>query len=126
METDDMVQKAIRKEFFNSTVVMIAHRLQTIIDCDKVLVMSLGKLIEFDHPYVLLKPYFEKIKLHVLLESNSDILIEKEVEKIKKYIPSNSFASMVIETGPVMSINLWKASITSWELKKTNKENKEI
>lgn len=119
-----MVQKAIRREFFDSTVIMIAHRLQTIIDCDKVLVMSLGKLIEFDHPYILLKPYFEKIKL-TLLESNTNVLIEKEVEKIKKNIPSNSFASMVIETGPIMSINLWKAAIISyglWESKKNNKK----
>lgn len=36
METDARVQAAIRTEFKDCTVIMIAHRLQTIIDCDKV------------------------------------------------------------------------------------------
>jgi len=37
------------------TVLTIAHRLNTVMDSDKVLVMDAGKMVEFDHPYNLLK-----------------------------------------------------------------------
>lgn len=53
--TDKLIQNAIRKKFRFCTVLTIAHRLNTIMDSDKVLVMDFGKIIEFDHPYSLLK-----------------------------------------------------------------------
>ena len=54
LETDNMIQKTLRSNFKNSTVLIIAHRLATIIDSDKVLVMNQGKGEEFDHPYKLM------------------------------------------------------------------------
>lgn len=50
-----MIQETIRKKFSNCTVIIVAHRLHTIIDSDRVLVMNAGKAIEFDKPYNLLK-----------------------------------------------------------------------
>ncbi len=41
MQTDALVQKTIRKHFFNCTVLTVAHRLSTIIDCDRVMVIVL-------------------------------------------------------------------------------------
>ena len=54
LETDMKIQKTIRREFTDSTVITIAHRIHTIIDSDKVMVMELGRLQEFDRPSVLL------------------------------------------------------------------------
>ncbi len=54
METDDLIQKTIRKEFCGSTIVTIAHRLNTIIDYDRVIVMDKGVIAEFDTPKALL------------------------------------------------------------------------
>jgi ABC-type multidrug transport system fused ATPase/permease subunit len=54
METDDLIQETIRKEFSESTIVTIAHRLNTIIDYDRVIVMNAGEIAEFDTPKVLL------------------------------------------------------------------------
>ena len=50
LETDDLIQKTIRKEFAKSTVITIAHRLNTIIDYDKVLVLRQGMVEECDSP----------------------------------------------------------------------------
>jgi ATP-binding cassette subfamily C (CFTR/MRP) protein 4 len=54
-KTDSLIQKTIRKNFASCTVLTIAHRLNTIIDSDRVLVLDAGKIIEFDKPYVLLQ-----------------------------------------------------------------------
>ncbi|XP_056643788.1 probable multidrug resistance-associated protein lethal(2)03659 isoform X1 [Diorhabda sublineata] len=53
--TDGLIQTTIRKKFDNCTVLTIAHRLHTIMDSDKVLVMDAGRVAEFDHPHTLLQ-----------------------------------------------------------------------
>ncbi|OAV90001.1 hypothetical protein PTTG_07447 [Puccinia triticina 1-1 BBBD Race 1] len=53
-ESDEKIQAAIRTEMGNSTILCIAHRLKTIIDYDKVLVLSDGEVLEFDEPWRLL------------------------------------------------------------------------
>lgn len=50
-----MIQTTIRNKFKKCTVLTIAHRLNTIMDSDKVLVMENGQAIEYDHPYLLLQ-----------------------------------------------------------------------
>ncbi|KAF5303190.1 hypothetical protein FQA39_LY10103 [Lamprigera yunnana] len=54
-QTDGLIQTTIRKNFSECTVLTIAHRLNTIMDSDKVLVIDAGKVIEFDHPFNLLQ-----------------------------------------------------------------------
>merc|ERR1719300_2215281 len=54
LETDDLIQGTIRKEFADSTVLTIAHRLNTIMDYDKIMVLDKGLLVEYDTPDNLL------------------------------------------------------------------------
>ena len=54
LETDNLIQQKLRTEFKKSTVILIAHRLATVIDADRILVMNKGEGKEFDHPYKLL------------------------------------------------------------------------
>ena len=54
-ETDAAIQKMIRDNFQNATVLTIAHRLNTIMDSDRVLVMNDGRVAEFDTPENLLR-----------------------------------------------------------------------
>lgn len=53
-KSDATIQKTIRDEFSHSTILTIAHRLRSIIDYDKILVMDAGKVVEYDDPYVLI------------------------------------------------------------------------
>ncbi|XP_036368003.1 canalicular multispecific organic anion transporter 2 [Octopus sinensis] len=55
METDDLIQKTIRSEFKDCTILTIAHRLHTVIDYDKIMVLDNGVICEFDSPKHLLK-----------------------------------------------------------------------
>ncbi|CAD6227313.1 GSCOCT00011969001.2-RA-CDS [Cotesia congregata] len=75
--TDALIQKAIRSKFVDCTVITIAHRLNTIINSDRVLVMDNGCAVEFDAPYELL-----------MNKSNS------------------MFAKMVEQTGPSMAATI--------------------
>lgn len=52
--TDELIGKTIREEFANSTILTIAHRLRTVIDYDRVMLLDQGKIVEFDRPAVLL------------------------------------------------------------------------
>jgi len=54
LETDQLVQRTIREQFRDCTVLTIAHRLKTIMDSDRVLVLEHGELKEFDTPSRLL------------------------------------------------------------------------
>ena len=54
LETDDLVQATIRQEFSECTVITIAHRLNTIMDSNRVMVLDQGNIAEFDSPDNLL------------------------------------------------------------------------
>ncbi|XP_048800530.1 ATP-binding cassette sub-family C member 2 [Lagopus muta] len=55
LETDHLIQTTIRSAFADCTVLTIAHRLHTIMDSNRVMVMQAGKIVEFDSPDKLLQ-----------------------------------------------------------------------
>ncbi|NXS14597.1 MRP2 protein, partial [Neodrepanis coruscans] len=55
LETDHLIQTTIRSEFSDCTVLTIAHRLHTIMDSNRVMVLQAGQIVEYDSPEELLK-----------------------------------------------------------------------
>jgi len=54
VKTDELMQQVIREQFHNCTIIAVAHRLHTIDDSDRVVVLSHGKIAEVDDPKILL------------------------------------------------------------------------
>ncbi|KAF9255059.1 multidrug resistance-associated ABC transporter [Marasmius fiardii PR-910] len=68
--TDEKIQKAIREEFGQSLLLTVAHRLRTVIDYDRLIVLDKGRMMEFDSPLNLIRKH-EGIFRNMCLKSGS-------------------------------------------------------
>lgn len=64
LETDRLVQDVLRTALHNCTVITIAHRVETVMGSDRVIVMSTGQAIEVGHPNILLQDPKSKFSQH--------------------------------------------------------------
>lgn len=70
-DTDSVIQSSLRTELApDVTVITVAHRLQTIMDADKIMVLDAGRIVEFDKPSELLKN--DKGSLRSLVDESGD------------------------------------------------------
>ncbi|KAK0201656.1 P-loop containing nucleoside triphosphate hydrolase protein [Desarmillaria ectypa] len=69
-KTDAVIQKTLREELKDVTLITVAHRLQTIMDFDKIMVLDEGRIVEFDTPRALLNS--EKGWFRRLVDKSSD------------------------------------------------------
>ncbi|CAD8095839.1 unnamed protein product [Paramecium sonneborni] len=63
MKTDDFIQDTLKQQLKDCTLITIAHRLNTIADYDKVMVIENGNVIEFDEPFNLLAQSYNSINI---------------------------------------------------------------
>lgn len=73
METDALLQTTLRSSVFQDrTIITIAHRINTILDSDKIVVLQQGRVAEFDTPSELIRRkghFYELVKEAGLLDS---------------------------------------------------------
>jgi ABC-type multidrug transport system fused ATPase/permease subunit len=74
-QTDSLIQRTIRTKFADCTVLTVAHRLNTIMDSDKVLVMEFGTMVEFDHPHILLQN--QEGHFHSMVQETGYVMAEQ-------------------------------------------------
>ncbi|CAK69303.1 unnamed protein product (macronuclear) [Paramecium tetraurelia] len=77
MKTDDFIQNTLKQQLKECTLITIAHRLNTIADYDKVMVIENGNVIEFDQPF------------NLLAQSLNSTIIDKQ----------SQFSKLVLNTG---------------------------
>ncbi|TVY84175.1 ATP-dependent bile acid permease [Lachnellula suecica] len=78
--TDSKIQETIRE--LKSTIITIAHRLQTIVDYDKVLVLDKGNVVEYGHPHELLKKDGNDAIFKGMCETSGDLdALQKAAKK---------------------------------------------
>jgi ABC-type multidrug transport system ATPase subunit len=99
-KTDEIMQRVIRQKFSTHTVLAVAHKLDTILDFDRVAVLDGGQLIELDDPYTLLSTTsaFAKLYTHMVTEEGVDDASVLEVDPVKistLAIPSSSATSSI-------------------------------
>lgn len=106
-ETDRVIQATIREEFGDCTVLCVAHRLKTVMDSSRILVMKEGRLVEFDQPQaLLLRPdshFTQLVKSEMSLVSGREQEQEQQPpveevglkgEKVRSFnITANSFVA---------------------------------
>lgn len=80
--TDKLIQIIIKREFKDSTIITIAHRLNTIIEYDKILVLDKGKIVEADSPINLLNK--EGSIFNLLVKQSGKEFRDKMIELAKK------------------------------------------
>ncbi|KAI8057636.1 hypothetical protein BDF22DRAFT_661756 [Syncephalis plumigaleata] len=90
-ETDTLIQQTVRNEFTEATLLCIAHRLRTIIDYDKVLVMDSGRLAEFDSPSVLIQRKDSLFRRLCEQSGEFDILLAMATTGLETMTASDAF-----------------------------------
>ncbi|XP_015433210.1 PREDICTED: multidrug resistance-associated protein 4 [Dufourea novaeangliae] len=96
--TDALIQKTIRQNFKDCTVLTIAHRLNTIMDSDKVLVMDRGQVVEFDHPYILLQN--EQGHFTSMLKETGKVMFE-QLRKVAEEAYNDTFTQTEYQLHPL-------------------------
>lgn len=79
VETDALLQATLRSSIFQDrTIITIAHRINTILDSDKIVVLQQGRVAEFDTPNELIRRkglFYELVKEAGLLDSGTPFAV---------------------------------------------------
>ncbi|TDL21435.1 ATP-binding cassette transporter [Rickenella mellea] len=77
--TDELIGKTIRHEFAHSTILTIAHRLRTVIDYSRVMLLDEGRIVEFDSPRALLSDPSSKFYALCQATGNEEFAVLKRL-----------------------------------------------
>ncbi|XP_043560559.1 multidrug resistance-associated protein 5-like isoform X3 [Chiloscyllium plagiosum] len=72
-DTDMLIHKTIQEAFSDCTMLIVAHRLHTVLNCDRIMVLDQGEIAEFDSPSVLLSN--DNSRFHAMLSAVENRII---------------------------------------------------
>lgn len=87
-----MIQQTIRTKFVDCTVLTVAHRLHTIIDSDRVVVLDSGQVIELDQPHNLLKNENSMFRKMVITLGSNEFLYLSKIAQRKSEAQNKEFS----------------------------------
>ncbi len=117
-KTDALVQAVVREVFASATVLQISHRLTSVVDCDRVVVMADGKVVETGHPWELLQKKKKKKKEKTTTKEEGGK--DKEEEEKEEGEGEGALASMVGTLPPGQREELAARAQKSYEKRKTS------
>ncbi|EFA76770.1 ABC transporter C family protein [Heterostelium album PN500] len=112
-KTDQLIQLTVRSKFSDCTILTIAHRLNTIMDSDRIIVLDAGKVSEFDSPHNLLQNPNGLLTWLVEETGPQNAKLLRKIAKAGKYITSldeevetdsNSIETPQVETPPTQNV----------------------
>ncbi|KAJ0955326.1 putative ABC-type xenobiotic transporter [Helianthus annuus] len=111
-QTDAVIQKIIREDFADCTIISIAHRIPTVMDCDRVLVIDAGYAKEFDKPSRLIErpSLFGALVQEVCktgLQGYEPLHIEFNVYYSYYYLIYHLYFSLFVGHYYIFSFNIW-------------------
>lgn len=74
-KTDEIMQRIIREKFSSHTILTVAHKLDTILDYDKVVVLDAGRIVECGNPHTLLcsdKSHFSRLYASLAMDEQEE------------------------------------------------------
>ena len=86
-QTDQLIQQTIRQVFKTNTILTIAHRIDTILDYDRILIMDKGTVLEYDRPDALLSN--EKSRFSEIVQESFGVNLEQVLKNKMKYHQGN-------------------------------------
>ncbi|KZV48803.1 ABC transporter C family-like, partial [Dorcoceras hygrometricum] len=135
VRTDALIQKTIREEFRTCTMLIIAHRLNTIIDCDRILLLDGGQVVEFDSPETLMQneeSSFSKMvqstgaanaeylrSLVLKTEMDGELEREKELDGRRRWLASSRWAAAT-QFALAVSLTSSQNDLVQLEIKEEN------
>ena len=87
-QTDQLIQQTIRQVFKTNTILTIAHRIDTILDYDRILILDKGKVLEYDRPDALLSN--ERSKFSEIVQESFGVNLEQVLKSKMKYYQGNA------------------------------------
>jgi ATP-binding cassette, subfamily C (CFTR/MRP), member 1 len=109
------MQRLIRQKFSNHTIISVAHKLDTILDFDKVIVLDTGKVVEVDDPYMLLSnpdSAFAKLYNSTAQEELEELMDAKITASTDSSGPSSTNLSSSSSARGTDSTALGKSSVS--------------
>ena len=82
-QTDQLIQQTIRQVFRTNTILTIAHRIDTILDYDRILIMDKGTVLEYDRPDALLSN--QRSRFSEIVQESFGVNLEEVLKNKMKY-----------------------------------------